>query len=169
MPTLYEVVNRIILPYKRYITIIIVLIIFILALSFYDWKPLFPMVSYFKDVANSLEYTKDSSSVNPLNEVIPLNPDDTSDIIFTLYSADWCPHCHDIKGEFDKFQQAYNGKKFNKHKLIINETKCDDNNCANIDYFPTIKLNYKGRNYDYESNIIDVDSLYNFVEMISVL
>jgi thiol-disulfide isomerase/thioredoxin len=163
MPTLYEVVNRIILPYKIYITVIIVLLIFILALSFYDWKPLFPMVSYFKDVANSLEYTKDSSITNPLNEA------DASDMILTLYSAEWCPYCSDASEKYLKFKQVYDGKLFNKHKLIVNNTVCNDNNCSNIDSVPTIKLNYKGTNYEYESNVIDVDGLLNFVEMISVL
>lgn len=164
MTTFYEVIQRIIFPYKSYILIITILLMFIIALTYYRWSSI--SQSVFKDVANSTEYKGDDIN-NPTNS---LNPDNEKNIIMTFYSVDWCPYCVGAFDIYSIFSQTYHNKIFNANILTCNPVKnCSDSNanCGRIDSFPTFEVNHKNKKYYYEADEITVDGLRDFVEQVS--
>lgn len=65
-------------------------------------------------------------------------PASTPEYTFVMYYADWCPHCHRAKPEFDKLGaiQTIGGKKV---KIVALEEK-DIPDSVKVEGYPTIRL-----------------------------
>ena len=61
--------------------------------------------------------------------------------IFVLYYVNWCPHCRDVKPEWDKLEQDND-----LNNIVIKKINCEENEKIteekNIEGFPTIQLEY---------------------------
>jgi thiol-disulfide isomerase/thioredoxin len=103
-----EVITRIFRPYKRYVLIISLVILFII-IGVYGYNHFYSVPqknSEFKDVANANRRS--------------------TEIEIYLFWTDWCPHCKKAKPDWVAFQQEYNGKTINKYDI-----KCTDVDCSN--------------------------------------
>lgn len=120
-----------ILSYKRFIIIILIAAIFIIAAIYV----------YHKTVKNNsalkhpnVKNTKEEES-NVENKKADLY----------LFYTDWCPHCKKTKPEWEQLKKQYqNNKKVNGYTLNFIEVDCEANpdlaNKYNITGYPTIKL-----------------------------
>ena len=87
------------------------------------------------------------------------------DIDVFYFYTDWCPHCKKGRPSWDDFK-LHNGGNFNGHVLTYHEIDCDkDEDIANqfgVESYPTIKLRYEGKIYDYEAKP-NTDTLNQFL------
>jgi thiol-disulfide isomerase/thioredoxin len=72
---------------------------------------------------NNLLNTQEEKEVNVFSENFNSN---TSNAVFTMYYADWCPHCQAAKPEFKKMMK-YNNKKFGNKTLELVMVDCEKN------------------------------------------
>ena len=147
-------------PYKLYITVTILFLIFFI-ISYYAYssfnKKFNSQNTKFNDVANKGRRENDLS------------------IMF--FYVDWCPHCKTAKPEWVSFCQEYNQKVVNEY--IIN---CDSNgtNCTDesdneismlvsqykIQSYPTVILIKDGKRYDFDAKVTR-SSLEQFVKTVT--
>jgi thiol-disulfide isomerase/thioredoxin len=152
--------NKIYAPYKRYVLIISLLIIFITigVLSYIRYAV--PMI---KD--------KDQKNISNANRRIQ-----TADIYF--FHADWCPHCKKALPIWHEFVSNFD--QTNKNGFIINCIQgskgidCSSTNDAktmetiqkfNVEHYPTIKMVKDDASIDYDAKITK-DNLTKFIETV---
>lgn len=81
----------------------------------------------------------------------------TSDDVLILYFyTQWCPYCKQSLPEIIKFEEYINGlNSENSYKITVTKIDCDENTTMATKYkvqgYPTIKLIYKGKVYDYDA------------------
>jgi len=126
--------NKLYLIYGIFLTIIITIITYFIYNKFI--APLFS-----KHVLNK-EYIKQDESSN--------------DVIILLFFTEWCPYCKSAMPEWDKFTDYVKQvNSINNFTITLNTVDCDkDEYLADkykIEGYPTIKLIYKGRVYDYDA------------------
>ena len=80
--------------------------------------------------------TQEEKESNILSE----NFDSGNNNVFTMYYADWCPHCQAAKPEFNKITK-YNNKKFGSKTLKIVLVDCEKHpelaEKAGVEGYPT--------------------------------
>ena len=88
----------------------------------------------------------------------------------TLYYfyTEWCPYCKSAMPEWDKFKEyAENINNTNSYQIVLNVIDCDKSPDLADKYeiagYPTIKLIYKGKIYDYDAKP-NKDNLIKFLE-----
>ena len=88
----------------------------------------------------------------------------------TLYYfyTNWCPHCKKANPEIEKLMERTGGV-VNGVKLIIEKVDCDkDTETADkyeVNGYPTIKLIYNEKIYDYDAKP-NVDTLLQFLNTV---
>ena len=131
------------------------------------WLFITIVISY--SVYNS--YIKPMISEHKLNkEFVNKNIDNSEDILVMYFYTEWCPYCKKAKPEWSKFETYVNNKKksidYNINLVTVN---CDeDKNLANkyeIDGYPSVKLIYKQKVYDYDAKVTK-DNLIEFLDSI---
>lgn len=108
MANLITYTNSLLKPYYKYITGIVLLVLFILV-------SMFVYNTYF------VKYNKNRELSNVANAK---NTKEICAIYF--FHVDWCPHCVKAKPEWDAFKSEYNNKVINGYIL-----KCYDIDCTN--------------------------------------
>lgn len=155
-----DYVNNKIQPYSLYITVVILIIIFMI-------------ISYF---AFSKFMNKMKSPNTKFSDVANIGRRE-NEIIVMFFFVDWCPHCKTAKPEWNSFCDEYNEKVVNDY--IIN---CDRSgtNCTNddddeintmisqykIESYPTIILIKDGKRYDFDAKVTR-SSLEEFIKTVS--
>lgn len=141
MVHILDVLNQYILPYKRAITIILVLAVFIYAIRYW-MNTRADSANKFADVANSTDRTKEA--------------------VIYFFHADWCPHCKKAEPEWNAFKTSHHDKIINGYKLNCQDVNCtDENNTASntlinkfqIDSYPTVKMDRDGTIIDFDSKV----------------
>jgi len=93
----------------------------------------------------------------------------TSDDVLVLYFyTQWCPYCKQSMPEIKKFEDYVNGLNAeNSYKITVTKIDCDENSAMATKYkiqgYPTIKLIYKGKVYDYDAKPTK-ENLIQFLE-----
>jgi len=72
-----------------------------------------------------------------------------SKTMVTLYFAKWCGHCNDFKPEWEKLKNSKIGVEFAEYEEGKDDDKITD---ANIQGYPTIKINKGGKIEEYNGN-----------------
>lgn len=89
--------------------------------------------------------------------------DGGGNVVVYFFYTEWCPHCKKAKPQWNSFTE----NNPNNTRLTFKEIDCDkDKETAsnfNVTSYPTIKLTYKGKTYDYDARV-DKDTLQKFVE-----
>lgn len=126
---------------KNRITIAIFLVIFFAIGFVYYYKYVKP--TFTKNYADNREFiSKDSDS--------------SKDTVATLYFfyTDWCPLSKKAKTEWTAFKDNTNGT-FLGYTILFKEVDCDkENDMAdrfNINGYPTIKLEFNNKIYEYDA------------------
>lgn len=123
MANLITYVNTILKPYYKYITGLLLLILFILISKFlYD--------TYF------VKYKKNMNYKNVANAK---NTKDICSVYF--FSVDWCPHCVKAKPEWLKFKQENNNKIINGYILKCYDIDCTKDNGDEVIQFDVLDVN----------------------------
>ena len=78
------------------------------------------------------------------------------DITILLFITEWCPYCKSAMPEWDKFKEyAENINNTNSYQIVLNVIDCDKSpelaDKYEIAGYPSIKLIYKGKIYDYDA------------------
>ena len=102
-------------------------------------------------------------------EFIDHNKKDDNEVIIYFFYTDWCPYCKKAKPEWNEFKKEVNESVFysNSYNIVFEEIDCDKNtslaNKYKIDSYPTIKLVYQNKIYDYDAKP-NSDNLMAFLE-----
>ena len=123
---------------KKLIILSIILFIIFLGLSIYIY------MTYIKPrIFNN--YVPNSEFVDPGKD---------NKIIIMYFYTEWCPNCKTALPEWTKFKNKVNKRTFDI-PIIFKEIDCDlDTEAAdkfNITGYPTIKLFYNNKIYDYDA------------------
>lgn len=157
MPKIEDYISFKLRPYKNYILIVCIALVFIIvSIYLYStfYSSLFNNSIGFNDVANSGE-----------NHAIV-------EVLF--FHVDWCPHCVKATPEWESFCREYNGKIINGYSIQCNITgyNCTNDTDLNIkslmdEYkiqsFPTVILFKENKKYDFDAKITR-NSLEQFVQ-----
>lgn len=153
MGSFYNIMYNGIKPYLTYITIAVILIIFIQVLKFtyerYFNKP--KDERKFKDVANA----------NTRGEELEIY----------MFHVDWCPHCKTAMPEWKSFTDTYNNKQIRGYNIRCIDVNCTNENPSvtsyinqyNIESYPTIKMIKEGEQIDFDARITS-DNLETFID-----
>jgi thiol-disulfide isomerase/thioredoxin len=152
MPSLSEVVGKILGPYYKYIIGLIALIIFGYAAN-YGYK-----AYYLNTKANKFANAPNANRRN-------------KEVSIMFFHVDWCPHCKSALPDWNNFKKQYNNKEMNGYVI-----KCTDIDCTketsevqtmmskyNIESYPTVKMSKDNKTIEFESKIT-LYSLESFVE-----
>ena len=93
--------------------------------------------------------------------------------VYYFYTA-WCPHCNKANPAWNEFKSGYGVNaddigSYNGREIVFNKVDCDDEskkdlvNSFGVKSFPTIKLVYGGKTYEYDARP-DTATLRKFVE-----
>ena len=155
MPNIVELLFRdYIKPYKRYILIFCLIIVFSIAGVYgYKW------------FAQSQQEGLDDDYVNENQR------QQKAEVHF--FNVDWCPHCTKAKPEWKAFKKNYDGKEVNGYLVNCIDANCTEESSENtaliqtykIDSYPTIKMIKGGDIIDFDAKISS-DSLGKFIETI---
>ena len=93
---------------------------------------------------------------------------ESDDVLILLFKTAWCPYCKRAIPEWKKFEDyARNVNNTNDYKLTLRTVDCDDEpdlaEKFKVEGYPTIKLIYKGKTYDYDAKP-DFNNLVEFLE-----
>jgi len=116
-----------IMAYKKFIFIILIAALFIVA----------AMYVYRKTMTNNKPLTHPTTETS--------SSENNKNVELYLFYTDWCPHCKKTKPEWERLKQLYqNDKKVNGYTINFIEVDCEANpdlaNKFNITGYPTIKL-----------------------------
>ena len=115
-------------------------------------------------------YIKPMITQHKLNKEF-VNKDDNSDDILVMYFyTEWCPYCKKAKPEWNKFESYVDNKNKNiDYTINLTSVNCDENKSIadkyNVDGYPSIKLLYKNKVYDYDAKVTK-DNLVEFLDSI---
>jgi thiol-disulfide isomerase/thioredoxin len=143
-----------VLSYKRFIIIILIAAIFIVAAVYV----------YRKTVMNK------SAMTHPKMDDAPVSSDGDKTADLYLFYTDWCPHCKKTKPEWEQLKKLYDGnKKVNGYSLNFIDVDCEANpdlaNKFNINGYPTIKLVKGNQIIEFDSKP-DVKTLETFLSTV---
>ena len=148
---------NIIITDKSMIILVIVLIIFFLSIS------IFIFYKYNKDLFG-IDHVLNKEFINKNKN----KKDSSDDVVIMFFYTDWCPYCKSSLPEWNKFEEYIknlrNSIDYNITLTKINGDK-DEKTVEkyNIEGYPTIKLLYKGKVYDYDARP-NKDNLVKFLE-----
>lgn len=154
---MHKIVNTIyvdlIKPYKRYILIFTLIVIFALA-SFYAYK------LFAKPMLEGLNVGKDVSNYNGRS----------AEVEIYFFSADWCPHCTKAKPEWSKFKSEFDGKTIGDRSIKLIDVDCSDGNSPliqkfNVNGYPTVIMKKDDDNINFDSRITN-STLTQFVNSV---
>tara|TARA_A100001015_G_scaffold244245_1_gene279605 strand:+ start:1050 stop:1526 length:477 start_codon:yes stop_codon:yes gene_type:complete len=91
-----------------------------------------------------------------------------NDVIIYFFFTEWCPYCKKALPEWEKFTDYVNNiNESNDYNVKLINIDCDkDKKTADkykIEGYPSIKLLYKGNEYDYEAKV-ENENLIKFLE-----
>ena len=137
---------------KKLLVLLIVIVIF-LSLALFIYK------HFIKKLLNK------NHQVN--KEYINKN-NNSNDVLILYFYTQWCPYCKQSMPEIKKFEDYVNGLNGeNSYKITVTKIDCDENttmaNKYKIQGYPTIKLIYKGKVYDYDAKPTK-ENLIQFLE-----
>ena len=137
---------------KKLLVLLIVIVIF-LSLALFMYK------HFIKKLLNK------NHQVN--KEYINKN-NNSNDVLILYFYTQWCPYCKQSMPEIKKFEDYVNGLNGeNSYKITVTKIDCDENttmaNNYKIQGYPTIKLIYKGKVYDYDAKPTK-ENLIQFLE-----
>ena len=136
-------------PLDRYILILVLAIIFIVAGYYgYGWF-----------VQPTIENLGTDDLANDNRRI--------SDAEILFFYADWCPHCKRAKPEWDNFAKNFDGKIMGFNKIKCTGVDCTEGDSPliqeySVDGYPTVILKKDGKNNAYEGKISE-DNLKQFV------
>ena len=147
MANLVDYISGKIRPYSRYITIVILFLIFI-SLGIYI------LVKFVNKQDNDIKKFKDVAN----------NGDAGGEIEVMMFHVDWCPYCKKALPEWYPFCDQYNNTKVNGYTIKCNR---EGTNCTNdenkqvktlvaeykIESYPTIILMREGKRYDFDAKV----------------
>lgn len=160
MPYLINYLSNKIRPYKMFIIIAVVIIVFLtmgIMYAKYATGEDKANLSKFKDVANQ--------------------GNRSSEIEVKMFHVDWCPHCKKALPDWQSFCDSYNGQTVNGYIIRCDRagTNCTDdadpkiNNMIKeykIDSFPTVILLKDEERYDFDAKITK-NALDQFVQSVT--
>ena len=146
-------------PYRFYITLVVLIIIFLSV----SWN-LYSQFS--KKVLNAESSSKYSDVAN--------NGSRQNEIEVYIFRADWCPHCKKSLPEWQAFSSSYGNTNVNGYLI-----KCIDQDCTNdkdpkvtsimdaykVKSFPTVIAIKDSKRYDFDSKVTktNLDQFIQFV------
>ena len=97
-----------------------------------------------------------------------VNANNSDDVLILYFYTQWCPYCKQSLPEINKFEDYINGLNAeNSYKITLTKIDCDENSSMADKYkiqgYPTIKLIYKGKVYDYNAKP-NYENLIQFLE-----
>jgi hypothetical protein len=106
----------------------------------------------------------DNTKFIPNDEYVPNNRLNCS---ITLYYTEWCPHCKEIRPEWDLYKTNYSSDKYD---VVFSEMDCDKYpaETSHINEFPTIILTRGENKYFYDSQFSN-ESMDKFINTIMAL
>ena len=131
------------------------------------WLLLTILLAYFSYTS----YIKPLISEHKLNkEFVNKNINNGEDILVMYFYTEWCPYCKRAKPEWNEFKSYVDNKnKSIDYKINLVSINCDESkNIANkyeIDGYPTIKLIYKKKSYDFDAKVTK-ENLVEFLNSI---
>ena len=137
---------------KKNLLIILIIIIIFLSLASFIYN------NFIKNVLNK--------NNNENKEYV--NKNNSNDVLILYFYTQWCPYCKQSMPEIKKFEDYVNGLNAeNSYKITVTKIDCDENsamaNKYKIQGYPTIKLIYKGKVYDYDAKPTK-ENLIQFLE-----
>jgi thiol-disulfide isomerase/thioredoxin len=137
---------------KKNLLIILIIIIIFLSLASFIYN------NFIKNVLNK--------NNNENKEYV--NKNNSNDVLILYFYTQWCPYCKQSMPEIKKFEDYVNGLNAeNSYKITVTKIDCDENsamaNKYKIQGYPTIKLIYKGKVYDYDAKP-SKENLIQFLE-----
>ena len=126
---------------KLYLFIALIIIIIFLTILYFLYK------KFIKPKLNSKHVLNKEFINTKLND---------NDVIIIFFYTEWCPYCRTAKPEWNNFKSYIdNINNTNNYKVKLLSIDCDKKpdiaEKYNIEGYPTIKLIYKGKTYDYDA------------------
>tara|TARA_B110001452_G_scaffold179773_1_gene150923 strand:- start:2493 stop:2993 length:501 start_codon:yes stop_codon:yes gene_type:complete len=151
--SLKSILNNILADKSLLLTFIIVFAILIATTVFIYIKFIKPMLNIDHVLNKEFRNKKDKDSDN---------------VLIILFYTEWCPYCKKAMPEWDKFEKYVNNlNNSNNYSIVLSKIDCDKKpevaEKYNIEGYPTIKLLYKGKTYDYDAKP-NKDNLITFLE-----
>ena len=141
---------------KFYILLLLLVIILFSGVAYYYYN------SFVRKKINS-EFVDNKEFVNKNS-----NDNDTNEGTLYLFYTTWCPYCKVSRPQWDKLKEQTGGVIKNT-KIIFREIDCDKNpdiaDKYKVDGYPTIKLIYNDKIYDYDAKP-SVDTLKEFLNSV---
>ena len=140
---------------KFYILLLLLVIILFSGVAFYYYNTFVHKTLNNKYIDNK-EFVNENSK------------DSTKEATLYLFYTTWCPYCKVSRPEWDKLKEQTGGVVKNT-KIIFREIDCDKNSDIaykyKVDGYPTIKLIYNDKIYDYDAKP-SIDTLKEFLNSI---
>lgn len=126
---------------KLYLFIALIIIIIFLTILYFLYK------KFIKPKLNSKHVLNKEFINTKVND---------NDVIIIFFYTEWCPYCRTAKPEWDNFKSYIdNINNTNNYKVKLLSIDCDKKpdiaEKYNIEGYPSIKLIYKGKTYDYDA------------------
>jgi len=101
------------------------------------------------------------------NEFINTN-NKKNEILILYFYTEWCPYCKQSMSELNKFEEYINGENASaNYNITLTKIDCDKQSTLadkyKIDAYPSIKLIYQNKVYDYDAKPNKVN-LIQFME-----
>jgi len=108
------------------------------------------------------------SQKHVLNNEFINKTDKNTEILILYFYTEWCPYCKKSMLEIDKFEEYIKGENAtNNYIITLTKIDCDKESTLadkyKVDAYPTIKLIYKNKVYDYDAKPNKVN-LIQFME-----
>lgn len=141
---------------KFYILLLLLVIILFSSVAYYYYN-------YFVRKRLDSEYVDNKEFVSKNS-----NENETKEATLYLFYTTWCPYCKVSRPQWDKLKEQTGGVVKNT-KIIFREIDCDKNTDIadkfKVDGYPTIKLIYNDKIYDYDAKP-SVDTLKEFLNSV---
>lgn len=155
-----------ILSYKKFIFIVLIAAIFIVAAVYVYRKTIKNSSALPKHDVQSDSHTESYDSKHTESST-NTNTNKSADLY--LFYTEWCPHCKKTKPEWEQLKKSYQNEKINGYKLNFIEVDCEANqelaNKFNITGYPTIKLIKGNQIIEFDAKP-DVKTLEKFLSTV---
>ena len=123
---------------------------------------------YRKEYAKAYYQHLKDNEPDKYKEYVKKNNNNSDDVLVLYFYTQWCPYCKQSMPEIKKFEDYVNGLNAeNSYKITVTKIDCDENSAMATKYkiqgYPTIKLIYKGKVYDYDAKPTK-ENLIQFLE-----
>ena len=149
--------KKIIMNNKFYIILLLFLIIIFTCVAYYYYN------NFIKKELNN-NYSDNKEFINKSSN----DNDNSNEATLYLFFTTWCPYCKVSRPEWTKFKEQTGGV-IKSTKIIFREIDCDKNpeiaDKYKVDGYPTIKLVYDNKIYDYDARP-SVDTLTEFLNSV---